>query len=100
MADIVDARAIERIVGTLRHATEHIGRAVSTEQTVYVMHSHQCLAQMAARTSDIRSCPFAIAQDKGIDPDIWRGYEDIPVTLAIEEDFGDLIPLARMDGTS
>ena len=42
MSNLVPAEDIERIVGAQRHASRHYGRAVSAEQTVYILHSQQC----------------------------------------------------------
>ena len=77
MSDLVDATAIEEIVGAKRHPTRHQGRAVSCEETVYVLHSQECLNSGI----DLVRCPFSLALDNGIDLDEWQ--EDMPVTLAI-----------------
>ncbi|AMS02809.1 hypothetical protein SEA_YEEZY_64 [Gordonia phage Yeezy] len=39
MTDLVPSADIERIVGVPRDATKHLARAVSSTQTVYVLHS-------------------------------------------------------------
>lgn len=77
MTDIVPAQDIERIVGVPRRQTEHWGRAVSAEQTVYILHSQECLAD----PFDLRDCEFSTALDQGIDPAEW--VEDVPVPLAV-----------------
>lgn len=87
-----EAKTIE-VVGIPRQATEHMGRAVSAEQRVYILHSQECKNSGI----DLRECPFSIALDDGIDPDVWREYEDIPVTLAIDEKFGDLVPKLEVE---
>jgi hypothetical protein len=81
VTDLVPAADIERIVGAARHPTEHLGRAVSTEQTVYILHSQKC------RDSgiDLRDCAFSVALDHGIDMSDWDGWEDQPVTLDIDD---------------
>lgn len=79
MSDLVPAENIERIVGVRRHATEHWGRAVSTEQRVYILHSQQCLDSGI----DLRECSFSFALDAGINPEAW--VEDTAVPLALVE---------------
>ena len=86
MSDLVPKETIETIVGVLRHDTEHFGRAVSAEHTVYVLHSQQCFDQL----SDLRDCEFSYALDNGIDPEEWAGMEDEAVVLRI--DYGCLVP--------
>ncbi|MDZ7886583.1 MAG: hypothetical protein U5N53_28430 [Mycobacterium sp.] len=86
MSDLVPPEDIERIVGAGRHATDHLGRAVSSEQTVYVLHSHQCVDSGI----DLRQCVFSQALDRGIDLRDWRGSEDRAVQLRIRR--GALIP--------
>jgi hypothetical protein len=76
---LVPSETIEGIVGARRHPTEHLGRAVSKEQTVYVLHSEQCRDS----GTDLRECPFSLALDSGIDDGYWEGAEDRPVRLAI-----------------
>lgn len=62
MSDLVPADQIEQIVGARRHKLAHLGRAVSAEQTVYVLHSFAC------RDSgiDLRTCVYSRALDAGI----------------------------------
>lgn len=79
MTDLVPATDIERIVGAQRHATLHLGRAVSDEQTVYILHSQQCLDSGI----DLRACEYSLALDNGIEPDDWDGREDLAVVLEI-----------------
>ena len=87
MSDLVPADDIERIVGVQRHRKAHYGRAVSAEQTVYVLHSHEC------RDSgiDLRECRFSVALDRGIKPEAWSGHQDVAVGLGVWD--GRLIPL-------
>lgn len=79
MSDLVPAEDIERIVGVKRHRSVHYGRAVSDEQTVYILHSGVCKETRL----DLRDCPFSIALDQGINIDVWQRFEDIPVELVI-----------------
>jgi hypothetical protein len=77
MSDLVPADRIERIVGASRHPTDHIGRAVSSERTVYILHSREC------RDSgiDLRECPYSLALDRGIGLSGWK--EDVATRLEI-----------------
>src|SRR6516225_10738811 len=59
LTDLVPAKDIERIVGVARHPIEHWGRAVSTEQTVYILHSKECLD----KGGELRDCPYSEALD-------------------------------------
>jgi len=86
MSDLVPPEVIESIVGAKRHATKHLGRAVSHEGIVYVLHPHECKDSGI----DLRECPFSFALDEGIDQDTWAGYEDQAVELRIRN--GLLIP--------
>lgn len=92
MADLVPDDQIEAKVGALRHARLHRGRAVSAEQTVYILHPQECLD----RAIDLRDCPFSCALDRGIDLTVWGGWEDQAVNLAVRN--GSLIPSAALDG--
>lgn len=69
---------IEGIVGASRHPDRHIGRAVSSEQRVYILHSGRCFN----RGGDLRLCPYSLALDAGIEPESWT--EDVPVLLSID----------------
>ncbi len=95
MSALVDPSEIERIVGIPRpRGRTHFGRAVSAEQTVYILHSQKCLDSGI----DLRECPFSLALDPGIEPRRWEGKEDRPVLLGIWE--GRLVPTKDMsDGT-
>jgi hypothetical protein len=87
MSDLVPTEDIERIVGVARHYQVHYGRAVSSEQTIYILHSKRC------RDSgiDLRDCRFSTALDKGIKMKSWTGFEDMPVMLGVWH--GLLVPL-------
>jgi len=91
MTDLVPAEDIERIVGMTRHRKVHFGRASSTGQVVYILHSKQCLGSGI----DLRDCPFSVALDRGIDERQWTGYEDVPVALGVWDD--TLVPLGRAE---
>lgn len=73
------ADKIESIVGSPRHLTLHLARAVKSEQRVYIMHSHQCCAE----TLDLRDCRYSCALDIGIDLDIWGDFQDQVVELGL-----------------
>lgn len=88
MTNLVPAEDIERIVGAKRHPTKHLARAVSAEQTVYILHSHQCLTESRRYGRDLRSCPFSLALDNGIDVARWD--QDTPLPVLIED--GRLVP--------
>lgn len=79
MSELVNPNEIEKIVGVQRHPTLHYGRASSSDQTVYILHSEECKIKM----DDLRDCDFSRAMDNGIQQDTWDGYIDRPVVLAI-----------------
>lgn len=83
MTDLVPADQIEQIVGARRHALAHLGRAVSSEQTVYILHSHACKDSGI----DLRSCGYSRALDRGIDLSDWVDHQDQTVTLMHVHDF-------------
>ncbi|GAA2180924.1 hypothetical protein GCM10009785_13700 [Brooklawnia cerclae] len=90
MSDLVDHSQIEQIVGAKRHPTDHWGRAVSADQTVYILHSQACLDSGI----DLRECPYSQALDRGIE-DLgpwtrWRMTQGQPVRLAFSR--GYLVP--------
>ena len=87
MSDLVPASEIEQIVGMPRHSTMHIGRAVSDEEVVYILHSQKCKDSGI----DLRECRTSLALDNGIDRSQWDGYEDRPVALGIIHD--RLVPM-------
>ncbi len=72
---------IERIVGASAHETEHLGRAVSAEGKLYVLHSRECLDS----TPNLDDCEFSQAMGMGINPATFP--EDDLVHLAIDEGF-------------
>ena len=83
MSRLESPAKIEGIVGAKRHATEHIGRAVSAEQRVYILHSRDCLDSGI----DLRECEFSVALDRGIEHAIpwsgWRRVQDRPVRVQV-----------------
>lgn len=87
MSDLVASDQIEAIVGAPRHNTQHLARAVSDEQTVYILHSQRCLDSGI----DLRECAWSLALDKGIDLADWRDHQDGPVVVAIVH--GRLFPV-------
>lgn len=93
MSEQVPADQIETIVGVQRDAMEHYGRSVSSERTVYILHSQECKDS----TPDLRECPFSVALDRGIEDLIpwaeWRWVLDQPVPLEIA--LGYLMPKAE-----
>jgi len=78
MTEIVDASIIEKIVGIKRHVRAHFAKAVSKEETVYILHSKNCLEDY----QDLRECPFSLALDNGIDINEW--YQDKTVLVVVK----------------
>lgn len=62
MTDLVPADQIEQIVGARRHPLAHLGRAVSAEQTVYILHSQRCKGD---GPEDIEHLPSELRQPPG-----------------------------------
>lgn len=89
MADLVSPQQIETIVGAKREDARHLGRAVSSSETIYVLHSRQC----RDRFEDLRDCPFSVALDAGTDLTQWRHVIDRAVVLEIAD--GGLVPTRR-----
>jgi len=88
MTNIVSPSRIEEIVGVRRHRQAHYGRAVSAEQTVYILHSQRCLDSGI----DLRECRFSVALDHGIKLETWAGdLQDRPVILGVWQD--RLVPI-------
>ena len=79
MSNLVQPDTIEEIVGYRRHPVQHLARAVSDVETVYVLHSEKCKDS----GTDLRECPYSLALDHGIELDDWQGFEDRPVLVAI-----------------
>lgn len=89
MSQLESADTIEAKVGTERRPLLHVARAVSSEQSVYILHSKACVA----RGIDLRACEYSEALDRGIDLDAWEGFEDVPVVVKISDEYFDLEPL-------
>ena len=87
MSELVPASDIERIVGIARHRQAHYARAITAEQTVYILHSQRCLDTGI----DLRDCRFSVALDQGIRESDWEGRFDRPVPLGVWG--GRLIPI-------
>lgn len=88
MSELVDSNRIEEKVGALRHYYLHRGRAVSSEQAFYILHSQVCIDSGV----DLRECPFSHALDRGIDLTVWDGWKDSAVNLCVAEN-GYLYPI-------
>ena len=91
--EFVSGESIERIVGAPRHETRHLARAVSAEEQVYVMHSRECIVQVTSRGSDLRVCPFSHGLERGIDMDVWGGWQDRAVEVWISAGSERLVPV-------
>lgn len=89
MSKLESTQDIEKIVGAKRHATEHMARAVSAEERLYILHSKECVGTGI----DLRECPYSIALDLGIDLYLWEEWQDVPIGLEICPDEGDLLPI-------
>lgn len=97
MSTLVDPTEIEDIVGAKRHPTQHLGRAVTAERMVYVLHSQECLDSGI----DLRDCEYSIALNKGIErvPGLskdrpvpgWDKRSDVPVVLMIMDSLGGVL---------
>jgi len=82
MTRLVSPSSIEEIVGVKRHRQAHFGRAVSAEQTFYILHSQRCLDSGI----DLRECRFSVALDCGIELEVWGKLQDRPVFLSVRQD--------------
>jgi hypothetical protein len=96
MTNLVNPVHIEQIVGVKRHPQRHYGRAVSDEQTLYILHSQRC----RDKGLDLRDCRFSVALDRdGIELEVWDDLQDRPVILGLDLQ-ERLIPLAESWGVS
>ena len=82
---VVPADTIETIVGTRRKAQQHIARASSEDQQVYILHSALCV-----KRREITECAYTQALEKGINEDVWEDHQDQPVEAVIVN--GRLVP--------
>lgn len=87
MSHLVAPDRIELLVGARRHPRQHLGRAVSADETIYILHSKEC----RATGIDLRDCEWSQALDRGIELGEWVGYEDRPVALTLQD--GRLFPI-------
>lgn len=78
----ISSEVIENIVGTSRHGTRHIARAVSKDEEVYILHSRSCL--LSHQTVSLTACSYSMMLDsRGIDEDTWYGFTDKPVYVRL-----------------
>jgi hypothetical protein len=89
VTDLVPTEEIEQLVGAQRLPMAHVGRAVSAKETVYILHSQRC----KDAGGDLRTCPFSLALDEGIDLRRWAEFMDRPVVLGVSPAGGSLVPL-------
>lgn len=100
MTKPVPATEIESIVGRQRHESDHYARADSENQTVFILHSRECLQAF----DDLRECPFSIALDRGIYHYVpwwgWRRVQDRPVRVQIFREWlvPDLMAVREAEG--
>ena len=87
MSDIVPTDEVEDIVGAERHEWAHLGRAVSGQQRVYILHSKRCVNEGV----DLRDCAYSKALDEGIELGEWEDWEDQLVWLWVFD--GRLLPM-------
>jgi hypothetical protein len=87
VTELVNPTEIEQIVGARRLNSQHLGRAVSAEQRVYILHSGQCFRS----GKDLRECPFSLALDRGIDVARWADWQDRAVQVVVRD--GTLVPM-------
>lgn len=87
MTDLVPADQIEQIVGAHRHPTAHIARAITAEQTVYILHPTQC----RNTGIDLRECEYSTALDQGIALAEWEGRLDLAEEVRVSAT-GQLVP--------
>lgn len=82
MTDLVPADQIERIVGVARHQVKHYARAVTATQTMYILHSQECVDT----GRDLRRCRYSLALDNDdLEDDLWTQHCDQPVEIRIQE---------------
>ncbi|WZH36253.1 MAG: hypothetical protein PIR02_16015 [Microbacterium enclense] len=92
MSRLEPADTIEAKVGAKRHPTDHIARAVSITQRVYLLHPQACLDETASVGTTLQDCPYSHALDRGIHRALWRPYQDQPVIVRIDQLDQDLTP--------
>lgn len=87
MSAIEAATDIEQTVGAYRDRILHIGRVVTGERKVYILHPTECVQSH----EDLRSCAMSLAMDEGIELADWRDATDRPMVLGVS-DRGKLVP--------
>lgn len=92
MSALVPDDEIVGIVGIKRDLFKHYARAVSTDQTVYILHSLICKSTV----EDLRKCAFSVALDRGIRLQVWGEWQDRTVMVAVTTD-GELVPAECVD---
>lgn len=86
MVSVVPADEIETIVGTRRKAQQHIARASSQDEQIYVLHSALCV-----KRREITECAYTQALDNGINMEVWEDHQDEPVEVMVSN--GRLVPV-------
>lgn len=90
--ELVDPATIEEIVGVQRDVHNHWGRAVSKDQTVYILHSKSCVDS----GKDLRYCYYSKALAEGIRIQDWSAALDRPVKIGLEG--GLIVPVDVWNG--
>ena len=93
MSEEVPMHLIEGIVGSPRHPTQHIARAVTEEERVYILHSENC--ESFVYGISLLDCKYSVALTRGIDLTTWEGSFDVPVIVRINLE-GELIPRKKV----
>lgn len=81
---------IENLVAAKRHPTKHLGRLDSDTETIYILHSNECVNTFP----DLRDCRYSRALERSSSPR-WEDARDRPVVLAIVthgDDISGLVP--------
>lgn len=83
MTECVTWEQMQEVFGIPRLDHVHVAKAVSDEQVLYILHSQDCLD----RTEDLRTCPYAEAQNQGVDEAAWEPYLDKIVVVALMQNW-------------
>lgn len=78
---LVPEDQIETIVGVPRDEYQHYARAVSAEQTVYILHSKLC------KENIYPNCAFQQALERGLDMNEWYYFQDQPVLVHVHDGY-------------
>ena len=81
MTDKVPPQKIEQIVGAPRQESVHLAKWDLDSDTVYILHSRECLK----REEDLRNCVYSLMLDFGLDSFYWNGWGDKTVVLATRQ---------------